>query len=136
MQNAWTRWISPQNFERVRRASLPAIVNTFQQVHIDNKTLPSQWKVGQLLHCTRKETSMTQVIIDLSVLPQLCANYWSKALQEGNPIDAVYLDFSKAFDKVPHKRLLTKLESYGIRGEVLGWIANFLDGRKQSWSAI
>ena len=52
---------------------------------------------------------------------------WSKALQDGNPIDAIYLDFSKAFDKVPHKRLLTKLESYGIRGEVLGWIANFLD---------
>ena len=56
---------------------------------------------------------------------------WSKALQDGNPIDAIYLDFSKAFDKVSHKRLLTKIESYGIHGEVLGWIANFLDGRKQ-----
>jgi ribonuclease P/MRP protein subunit RPP40 len=43
----------------------------------------------------------------------------------------VYLDFSKAFDSVPHRRLLLKLESYGVGGQVLKWIQNFLTYRKQ-----
>ena len=47
------------------------------------------------------------------------------------PIDILYLDFRKAFDTVPHKRLLTKLKSYGITGRLLLWIENFLHNRKQ-----
>ena len=46
-------------------------------------------------------------------------------------MDAIYLDFQKAFDTVPHKRLVSKLESYGIKGEVKSWIANFLHKRTQ-----
>ena len=42
------------------------------------------------------------------------------------PTDAVYLDFSKAFDCVPHKRLMSKLYAYGIRGEIYNWIKDFL----------
>ena len=45
--------------------------------------------------------------------------------------DAVLLDFSKAFDRVAHGRLLQKLNYYGIRGDVLGWIEAFLRGRIQ-----
>ena len=41
------------------------------------------------------------------------------------------LDFSKAFDKVPHKRLLGKLNYYGIRGNLLDWTRSFLTGRSQ-----
>ena len=41
------------------------------------------------------------------------------------------LPFSKAFDVVPHQRLLNKLENYGIKGPVLKWISNFLVGRQQ-----
>ena len=33
------------------------------------------------------------------------------------PVDILYLDFSKAFDKVPHRRLLTKMETFGIKGD-------------------
>ena len=43
----------------------------------------------------------------------------------------IYLDFQKAFDTVPHHRLLTKLKSYGIQGKLLGWINSFLTGREQ-----
>ena len=43
----------------------------------------------------------------------------------------MYLDFSKAFDKVPHKKLIKKLEGYGIQGNVLRWIAKWLEDRKQ-----
>ena len=46
-------------------------------------------------------------------------------------VDIVYLDFQKAFDKVPHKRLLTKLKSHGIQGDVLRWVENWLHNRKQ-----
>ena len=46
-------------------------------------------------------------------------------------VDAVLLDFSKAFDRVPHTRLLKKLHHYGIRGKELGWIKTFVTQRKQ-----
>ena len=43
----------------------------------------------------------------------------------------IYLDFSKAFDKVPHKRLLHKIESQGISGNVAAWIGEWLCDLKQ-----
>ncbi|KAK3870886.1 hypothetical protein Pcinc_023912 [Petrolisthes cinctipes] len=46
-------------------------------------------------------------------------------------VDAIVLDFAKAFDKVPHQRLLHKLEFYGIQGQLLHWIRTFLTTRKQ-----
>ena len=46
-------------------------------------------------------------------------------------MDIIYLDFQKAFDKIPHKRLLHKLAAHGIRGELLLWIENWLSGWKQ-----
>lgn len=48
------------------------------------------------------------------------------------PVDVNYLDCRKAFDTVPHRRLMVKLHGYGIRGNVLKWIEEFLNGRKQS----
>ena len=47
------------------------------------------------------------------------------------PVDVVFLDFSKAFDKVPHKRLLAKMESLGIRRNLLRWTESWLKDRKQ-----
>jgi hypothetical protein len=41
------------------------------------------------------------------------------------------LDFAKAFDKVPHRRLLHKLKFYGVDGTTLAWISSFLSSRKQ-----
>ena len=51
---------------------------------------------------------------------------WTKYLDEKIPVDAVYFDFSEAFDTVPHKRLLSKIKSYGISGELFQWIHNSL----------
>ena len=56
---------------------------------------------------------------------------WSKTIEHGDPVDVVYVDFQKAFDSVPHHRLLRKLHSYGISGNLLRWITAFLSGRKQ-----
>jgi hypothetical protein len=55
----------------------------------------------------------------------------TKFLDEGVPVDIIYLDFAKAFDKVPHARLLKKLEAHGIGGQYARWIKNWLADRRQ-----
>ena len=55
----------------------------------------------------------------------------AKDLDEGLAVDVVYLDFQKAFDKVPHDRLVRKLHNIGIRGNLLEWIKEWLRGRQQ-----
>jgi hypothetical protein len=52
-------------------------------------------------------------------------------IDKGELLDVLYLDFQKAFDKVPHKRLRIKLEELGIGGNLLRWIENWLNQRKQ-----
>jgi hypothetical protein len=52
-------------------------------------------------------------------------------VDEGEGFDAIYLDFAKAFDKVPKERLLRKVRAHGVRGRVLEWIRSWLSGRKQ-----
>ena len=58
-------------------------------------------------------------------------DYCAEVLAKGSVTDVVYLDFAKAFDTVPHSRLLLKLKAYGIDGKVLTWIKAFLTGRTQ-----
>ena len=55
----------------------------------------------------------------------------SEALNNGEEIDVIYLDFCKAFDKVLHLHLLKKISAYGIQGKVYGWIKEFLTNRVQ-----
>ena len=45
--------------------------------------------------------------------------------------DVIIMDFAKAFDKVPHRRLLYKLDHYGIRGSTHKWISSWLSERSQ-----
>ena len=56
----------------------------------------------------------------------------AKTIQENNSVHAAVLDFSKAFDKVPHKRLIYKLHYYGIRGPFSSCIELFLTNCSQS----
>jgi hypothetical protein len=56
---------------------------------------------------------------------------WTRLLDEREPEDAVYLEFAKAFDSVPHERLLRKVKSLGLEGNVLQWIRDFLVGRRR-----
>ena len=57
--------------------------------------------------------------------------YVTTALDLGRPVDIVYLDFQKAFDKVPHLRLLNKIKAHGITGDILKWIGEWLKDREQ-----
>jgi hypothetical protein len=56
---------------------------------------------------------------------------WTRAYENKIQTDIVFLDFSKAFDKVPHKRLMIKLYNYGIRGKTARWIKAFISERDQ-----
>ena len=59
--------------------------------------------------------------------------------------DVIFLDLSKAFDSVPHERLLAKIHAYGIQGPLLSWLRCFLTNRYQrvvlrghhsSWTSV
>ena len=68
----------------------------------------------------------------------------TKWLDEGSPVDIIYLDFKKAFDKVPHQRLLLK-QAHGIGNGMINWIEKWLidrrqrvvvDGEVSNWKAV
>ena len=67
------------------------------------------------------ETQLTMLVEDLA-----------RNMSSGKQTDLVLLDFSKAFDKVNHSKLLWKLHQYGIRGTALAWIRAFLGNRSQT----
>eukprot|EP00111_Clytia_hemisphaerica_P017136 TCONS_00050760-protein len=56
----------------------------------------------------------------------------AKSLNEAKQIDSILLDFSKAFDKVDHKKLCLKVHHYGVRSKTLEWITNYLSDRTQT----
>ena len=66
------------------------------------------------------ETQLTMLIDELY-----------KSVSSKKQVDLVLLDFSKAFDKVSHEKLLLKLSQFGIRGTTLTWIRSFLNNRTQ-----
>ena len=55
----------------------------------------------------------------------------TKSLNQGVPVDIIYMDLQKAFDTVLHKHLLYVNEYYGITDNFLRWIAGFLSNRRQ-----
>ena len=67
------------------------------------------------------ETQLVTLVHDLT-----------SAMDKRTQTDMVILDFSKAFDRVPHRRLLRNLHHYGIRGHLHTWITDFLSGRTQN----
>ena len=68
---------------------------------------------------------------DCSTNLLICVEKWIEILESNDCVDVVYTDFSKAFDSVPHQRLLRKLKKKGVTGKLLAWIAAFLNNRHQ-----
>jgi hypothetical protein len=64
----------------------------------------------------------------------LSINDWAKTINARGQVDVMLLDFSKAFDMVPHQRLLQKLTYYGVNGSTNAWIEAFLSHRTQKVS--
>ena len=55
----------------------------------------------------------------------------TKLVNEGHSVDVLYLNFAKAFEKVPHGRFLDKCWGLGVEGKVLTWIGEWLANREQ-----
>jgi hypothetical protein len=89
-----------------------------------NEYLNVNQLIGMTQHGFREGNSCETNLIEFT-------DYVTKNLDSKIPIDVIYLDFSKAFDKVPHAQLVTKLKSVGITGKLLNWISNWLSNRKQ-----
>jgi len=87
--------------------------------HLTNEKLLSTKQHGFM----GKRSTVTQLLHYLDK----CAD----SISNDKVVDVIYFDFAKAFDTVPHRRLLRKLEAYGIRGRVLGWMKAFLSDRYQ-----
>ena len=67
-------------------------------------------------------------------MPNKCVMFFeeiTKWVDEGSPVDIIYLDFQKAFDKVPHQRLILKLKSHGMGNSIINWIEQWLTDRRQ-----
>ena len=75
-------------------------------------------------HGFRKKRSCVTQLLEVM-------NDFTCSMDNGYDIDILYLDFKKAFDSVPHERLIIKLKAYGITGQVLRWISAFLSNRTQ-----
>ena len=63
-------------------------------------------------------------------------HYIGGQLDAGKQIDIIYLDMSKAFDKVDHIKLLGRLHQYGITGKLHDWFRSYLQGRKQQVTVL
>ena len=75
-------------------------------------------------HGFRKKKSCTTQLLEVM-------EDFSKLFDKNENFDVIYLDFKKAFDSVPHHRLVKKLEAYGIANNLLLWIEDFLSNRTQ-----
>jgi hypothetical protein len=114
----------PANYRPISLTSL--LCKTLEHIlhstiitHLEHHNLLSDIQHG----FQKKRSTENQLILTVQDL--------AAELDKGQQIYAVLLDFSKAFDKVPYRRLLLKLHHSGVRSNTLSWIADFLSGRSQ-----
>ena len=115
---------NPANYRPISLTSvcskpLEHILHSQIMKHLDQHNILSDQQHG----FRKRRSTESQLLLTLQDL--------SLALDKGEQVDATLLDFSKAFDVVPHHRLLTKIDHYGVRGNVLHWIRSFLSCRSQ-----
>ena len=136
MPDVWrTAWITPifkkgakfeaSNYRPVSLTCVPCklmehIITSHIRAHVDNFGLiyPNQHGFVKNRHC---ESQLIMTTHDLL-----------SRLDQMHVIDLAVLDFSKAFDTVPHNRLIRKLRLFGIEGKTLSWVHCFLSNRTQS----
>ena len=87
--------------------------------HLEKQNILSELQHGYR-HGASTDTQLLKVIDILA-----------KGLENKRQVDALSLDFERAFDVVPRERLLLKMRSYGIH-HLIPWFRNFLSGRKQT----
>ena len=113
-----------ENYRPISLTSIPCkimekIVKEGIMHHLLNNSLLSSKQFAFL----NGRSTVTQLLKFLDDCMEIIVN--------GGVVDTIYMDFSKAFDKVPHRRLLHKLKAYGVNGPALNWIKAFLSNREQ-----
>lgn len=98
---------------------LEHIIHSSIMTHFDNHNILCDNQHG----FRKKRSCETQLLVTIEDIVRRRA--------KGNQVDIILLDFAKAFDKVPHSRLLYKMAFYGVRGNTNRWIRSFLSDRKQ-----
>ena len=76
--------------------------------------------IGDSQHGFRNKRSCLTSLLDF--FAQVIDTYGT---DDNKAVDLVYLDSQKAFDKVPHERLMVKVNAHGIQGDAGGWIRNW-----------
>jgi hypothetical protein len=114
----------PQNY---RPVSITSVVGKIME-EIIRDTITVHMKENE-----RLSKNQFGFIKGRSTVPQLLRvlDTWTETLDNGGCIDVIYCDFMKAFDKVPHAKLIKKIQSYGIKGNIINWIIYLLAHRKQ-----
>ena len=115
---------SPSNYRPVSLTAIPCkVLESIVRDHIMEHMVTTR-QLHNAQHGFRpKRSCATQLLATL--------DDWTRAIERGQSVDAIYLDFSKAFDTVPHQRLLLKLKAHGAGERLLRWIESFLVGRRQ-----
>ena len=116
--------VSPNNYRPVSLTSilcktLESFVRDSIQEHMESLNLYTDCQ-----HGFRTGRSCVSQLLEVF-------NDFSKFSDSNDPFDVIYLDFAKAFDTVPHERLLRKMSAYGIGGNILKWTRAFLSDRTQ-----
>ena len=113
--------------ENYRQISLTSVVCKIGEKIVRDRVIKF-WNDINILNehqfgCLRGRSTVTQLLSTL--------HDWTKSRNNSIPTEVIFLDLAKAFDSVPHERLLLKLNRYGIGGNMLVWFRNFLTHRKQ-----
>ncbi len=114
----------PSNYRPVSLTSIPCkilehIIHSNMMTHFETHNLLNNEQHG----FRRGRSCETQLALTVHDLAQILDNQ--------GQADVIIMDFSKAFDLVPHQRLLLKLKEAGITGSLHMWISNFLTKRSQ-----
>ena len=86
--------------------------------------LESNHLISNYQHGFRRQRSTVTLLLT-------AVHDWAACLERRHSVHCIFLDLAKAFDSVPHTRLLLKLECLGIRGNLLSWLDHFLTKRFQ-----
>jgi Reverse transcriptase (RNA-dependent DNA polymerase)/Endonuclease-reverse transcriptase len=123
--------IGPGLLYELREELAPTLAVIFNK-SLASGVVPKEWKEANVTPIFKKGSKAAPENYRPVSLTSVC--FFEKAtrtVDNGEAFDAVFLDFAKAFDKVPHARLLKKLKAKGIDGQLLNWIKNWLCGRRQ-----
>jgi hypothetical protein len=97
----------------------------FEKIIIDELSRITSRHISQYQHGFFKGRSVDTNLV-------LYTDFLLNSLDKGYQVDAVYTDFSKAFDKICHYTLIKKLSKFGIHGDLLRWLRSYISNRSQA----